>query len=500
MRNLILCLTLALAVAALSACGPAGPANPADIALPENIFDLRWEDRSPFRSGLIASEQGVLEELPGASLYRLNLTLGENRTHLVGEEQIRYTNQEDVPLNEIYLRLFPSISGGSTSILQAQIDGEDVFPGYELEDSALRLPLAEPLQPGQKIVIRLVFAVEVPEGEGGNYAAFSYSDGVLALAHFYPMIPVYNDEGWNLEVPPPYGDVTFNDSSFYLVRVTAPSSLTLVASGVEVDRTREVGEQRVTFAAGPMRDFYLVASEAYEFVSQQVGATAIHSYYTPGLVDGGRRALRYAAEALDLFNREFGTYPFTEFDLVGTATTAGGIEYPGITAIASRLYDPENPDSASGYFEGVVAHETGHQWFYSLVGNDQVDEPWLDESLTQYLTLLYFQDAYGEPGWSGFAGSLYGRWDRVSRAQIPVGMPVASYTEAEYGAIVYGRGAIFFMGLAEAMGDSAFRAFLRDYYQTYRWGIATTADLEATAEAHCACDLTPLFEQWIYPE
>jgi len=466
--------------------------------MPDSLFDLPWEDRSPFRSGLIASEQGVLAELPGASLYRLNLILADDRTHLEGEERIRYTNEEDVPLDEIYLRLFPNILGGSTTILQAQIDEQDVIPGYESESSALRLPLAKPMQPGQQAVVRLAFAVEVPEGEGSNYAAFSYLEGVLALAHFYPVIPVYDDQGWNLDIPSPYGDMTFNDSSFYLVRVTAPSSLTLVASGVEIDRTQEGGEQRVTFAAGPMRDFYLVASEAYGIASQQVGETAIHSYYIPGLEYGGRQALSYAEEALDLFSREFGTYPFTEFDIVSTATTAGGIEYPGITAIASRLYDPENPDFASEYFEGTVAHETGHQWFYSLVGNDQVNEPWLDESLVQYLTLLYFQDAYGEPGWSGFSDSLYDRWDRVSRAQIPIGMPVASYTETEYGAIVYGRGPIFFMALAEAMGDSAFQAFLRDYYQTYRWGIATTADLKSTAEAHCACDLTPLFEQWIY--
>ncbi len=28
--------------------------------------------------------------------------------------------------------------------------------------------------------------------------------------------------------------------------------------------------------------------------------------------------------------------------------------------------------------EWIVVHEVLHQWWYSLVGNDQVNEPWLD--------------------------------------------------------------------------------------------------------------------------
>jgi aminopeptidase N len=52
--------------------------------------------------------------------------------------------------------------------------------------------------------------------------------------------------------------------------------------------------------------------------------------------------------------------------------------------------------------------------------------------------------------------------------------------------------------LAETMGPEAFEAFLRDYYQTYRWGTVTEADFKQTAERHCGCDLTELFETWVY--
>jgi aminopeptidase N len=148
--------------------------------------------------------------------------------------------------------------------------------------------------------------------------------------------------------------------------------------------------------------------------------------------------------------------------------------------------------------EGVVAHEVAHQWFYSVVGNNQVDEPWVDEALVQYATLLYYQDVHSSSGAAGFRGSLERRWNRVDRADIPIGMPVRAYTDQEYGAIVYGRGPLFIETLAKEMGQETFAAFLRDYYQTYQWGIATGDGFKQLAEGHCACDLTALFETWVY--
>jgi aminopeptidase N len=107
---------------------------------------------------------------------------------------------------------------------------------------------------------------------------------------------------------------------------------------------------------------------------------------------------------------------------------------------------------------------------------------------------------HGEEGAAGFRRSLQRRWDGVNEADIPIGLPVEAYTPEEYSGIVYGRGPLFIEVLAEEMGQEAFDAFIRDYYQTYRWEIATGADFEALAEQHCGCNLTPLFEAWIYPK
>jgi aminopeptidase N len=208
-------------------------------------------------------------------------------------------------------------------------------------------------------------------------------------------------------------------------------------------------------------------------------------------------------QAIESYSGRFAPYPFTELDLVTTPTLALGIEYPGI--IANRLGMYVSDESTGGtankiLLESTTAHEVGHQWFYNLVGNDQLDEPWLDEALAQYATYLYYLDQYGPEGAQAFYQSLEGRWNRVEEDNVPIGLPVAAYSGAEYGAIVYGRGPIFFTELAQTMGQDIFDDFLRDYTEVHKWGIATTASLKQVAEAHCNCDLTALFDAWVYPQ
>lgn len=474
-----------------------GPAT----ALPAaSFFDVDWDDRELFRSGLVAAAQDALEEQPGASVYHLNLNIDDSLTQVTGWQEVRYTNNEEMALEEIAFRLFPNLTGGATVVSNLVVDGQPAEPRYAQEDSVLFAPLPQPLQPGEQTVIGMDFAVTVPtDAASSNYGTFAYLEDVLALAHPYPMIAVYDDEGWNTEIAPPDGDVVYADASYYLVQVTAPADLTVVTSGVTLDRQQVDDSQTLAIAAGPARDFYLAASPSYQMVSWQVGETTINSYAPAKLKRSAAEVAEIGAQTLEALAARLGPYPYSELDLVSTATSALGVEYPGIIALTTDIYGR----GFGHYLESTVAHEVAHQWFYNLVGNDQVDEPWLDEALTQFATLLYFGDQHGPAGARAFRESLKGRWEHSDDEKIPVGLPVAAYSQGgqypgTYGAIVYGRGALFFEALRDEMGQEAFDQFLVDYVQTYRWGIATADSLRVLAEQHCGCDLTALFEEWIY--
>ncbi len=474
-----------------SSTATATPALPAPM-----LSDIPWDDRSVFEPGLIPSQRNALKELPGASVYHLDLTINEDMTHVSGKLEVRYTNTEDVNLNEIVFRLFPNILDGKMTVSDVLLNGSPTKTMQENQDSVLMVGMPYPLQPGDQAVISMNYQVEIPTTEGGNYAVLATIDGVMALAHAYPMIPAYDDEnGWYVETPPNYGDVTYSDTAYYLVRASLPAGQTVDASGFEIDRKEQEGKEIITWAAGPMRDFYLVSSARYQVMEEKVGDTVVRAYAPGELGAENELALQYAIDALTTFNEAYEDYPFTELAVAGTPTTAGGVEYPGIVVVALSLYDEEQP-----FFEVATAHEVGHQWFYSVVGNDQIHHPWLDESLTQYNTMLYFGKVYGPAGYEEERTSQQLRWDYIDDADIPLDLPVAAYDEAEYSGIIYGRGGVFFDELRKQMGDDAFAKFQKDYYHTYKWGIATTDGLKNVAEAACNCDLTPLFEAWVYPK
>jgi hypothetical protein len=505
-----ICMCLLLASCSTPAQPQPGTRVPTETLAPTQTltpqpdpFDTPWSDRSIFKSGLVEEAQPALDDLGGASVYHIEFDIASDLYHASGHQQVQYTNTESVDLQEIEFRLFPNILGGKMEVANLTAGGQVVSPTYGLNRSLLTVPLSPPLAPGQSIVIGMDFEVTVPQTTELNYGVLAYVEDVLALAHAYPMVAVYDDEGWNAEIPPQAGDVTYADASFFLVKVVAPKDVTLVTSGKEIERTADENTQTVYVASGPARDFYLAASPNYVAVQETIGETTIRSFAPRDLEKGSQEAMDTAAKALKDYSRRYAPYPYTELDIVSTPTLAFGIEYPGMIAITSRIYDVNtdiNGTPAAVYLESTVAHETGHQWFYNLVGNDQLDDPWLDESLTQFATLQYYEDQYGPQGAEGFEQSLKGRWARVGNEKIPVGLPVADYDGQEYSAIVYGRGPLFFAALRNEMGLETFDAFLKDYTEQLSWKISTPEFLQSLAEQHCACDLDALFQEWIYPQ
>ncbi len=495
-----------VATAPTTAAAPASPEAPAETpsaAEPGTpLFGPAWGDRTVYAAGLVASEQQTLDGLPGASEYRIDLRIADSLTQVTGEQQVRYTNREDVPLDEIYLRLFPNALGGKMRVSDVTVDGAGVTPEYQYDGTAIRVPLPQPLAVGASTVLGLKYRIDVPRSLDKGYGLLSYTDDVLALDTPYAVVPVYNEEGWNVETPPGNADTSFNDVSFYQVRVTAPAELKLVTTGVETGREAAAGEQIVTFAQGPGRDFWVAGSPDYVMKTQQAGETLIKSYARPGEDDAQKVALDAAAKALEVYGRRFGPYPYTELDVAATPMLALGIEYPGAVGISARIFEPDskpNNGSAGVIVESTVAHELAHQWFYNLVGNDQIDEPWVDEAMAQYGTGLYFTDNYGQAAGEAWRETWGSRWDRSDREEKPVGLPARDYTEREYSAIVYGRGPLFLSALAERMGQAKFDQFLKEYSTRFRWGIATADEFKTEAAAACGCDLSDLYRKWLDP-
>ena len=466
------------------------PTLPLPIPTNGAPFNIPWDDRSLFRTRLTSSYQNILDNLPRASTYHLAFNFSDPPNAVIGVEEVAYTNQETVYLTEVDFAIFSEILGGSIKITNVLLDDRPATPIFS--PGLMRIQLAVPLKPGEKVIFHIDFSVTLPT-QGGDfyYGIFGYNEGILSLAHAYPTILVYNEQGWNNKLPDLDGDPLFSDTSFYLVSIDAPTDLTLVASGLEVDRHEANGRQKVLYADGPARDFYLAASKDYIKQSEKVGEITFNSFTPSSLNQYSKSSLKAAEAAVEDFSRRYAPYPYTEFSIVPIVTSAGGVEFPGLTAVGLNVYNQGN------FLEVVVVHEAGHQWFYNMVGNETQQEPWLDESLAQFVTCQYFLDKYGTQAEQSCKDEMQANWDSIPDRDIPIGEPVSAYTSEGYVAIIYGRGPFFFMALREQIGQSVFDKLMHDYTTSFAWDIATSDGFKKLAEKDCNCDLTALFQEWV---
>lgn len=491
---------------------PAAPATPTPTAtltptptppqppIPTPEVDLT--DRSLYAANLKPAFAGDVDLVPHAPHYFIRAELLPGPTPLVrGVERVRYVNQEATPLDAIYFRLYPNLPGygGASQAGPVIVDNRFVSPTLEYADSALRVSLAAPLPPGAAADITLWFTATLPTnvtpGTAGS-GLYGFFGGVYDLAGFYPTIPVYDDEGWNLEVAATFGDATFTDIAFHQVEFTLPGALQIVASGsVLEERPNPDGTTTWRLAAGPMRAFYLAASEHYRAISQEVNGATVNSWHLPGGEEGARTALAYATSSLATFEQLFGPYPYRELDVAAMPTTAFGMEYPGVIDIAQSFYGPNG-----GAFAISVVHEVAHQWWYNLVGNDQPDEPWLDEALCNYAVYLHYEAVNWPEMRDAMMNNIF--WYRYNAARNlgidrPVGGPVTGFDPANYINMVYSKGPLFLHAVRERMGDQAFFAALADYAATHRYGVAYPEDLLAAFRRHTTAPLDDLYTEWI---
>jgi hypothetical protein len=465
----------------------------------------------PFNDGLEVVRPEFQAELPGlaqAPRYAIAWKIAGDGSYQ-GVETVRLTNTEGLALDRLYFRLLPnggkSYGNGSLTVSEARLNGQAVDTSLSVDDTALELTLPQPLAAGESLTVTLAFAGTTPhdygpEGEQG-YGIYNLTRNILTLANAYPILAVYDQQGWNLDAVSEIGDSVYSDTAFYSVRLCLPEGWLVAATGPQVDGPSGEADGCTLHASGPTRDFFIAASPDFQVTEQQVGEVTVRSFALPNDAAGSQAALAVAARSMDILQQRFGDYVFNRFDVVETPLMyAAGVEYPGLVLIDADMYaEPEDP-----VFIMTIAHEVSHQWWYSLVGNDVFDEPWLDEALATYSSMLYFEATPGGARPRDFLELWRNRWQQLrdEGGDEPVVKPLSYFEQPEkqkaYGAVVYRKGALFFDALRKEIGDEAFFGALRKFYAQKRYGIATTQDLLALFEQESGRSLQDLYQEWLF--
>ncbi len=266
------------------------------------------------------------------------------------------------------------------------------------------------------------------------------------------------------------------------------------------------GTERAIYnvTATNVRDFAAVCSRYFAVSSKKVQSggtdTVVYTYTMEGSF-GQDESLEAAANAVKAYSELVGPYPYPTFSVVETDFFIGGMEYPNIVLIDKSLYE----DTQAYWLEYVIAHEVGHQWFYGVVGSDQVMEPWLDEALTEYLTLCYYGYTYDEQAqqthFEQFVEFSYMFCDisgYIPEGQDRVGLPVTSYdTDYAYSAVVYSRGTMMMDSLADEIGQDKLFDALGVYFTTCAGKRATKEDLLRILDEQTGYDCTSFINEWL---
>lgn len=386
-------------------------------------------------------------------------------------------------------------SFGGIEVSRVKIGANDAEWVYDGDaDTFLNVSLIDELFPDERVKIEIDYKLILPNV---NHR-FGWGENAVNFANFYPIACVYHEgEGFCSDDYMANGDPFYSDVANYSVTVSYPQYMRLAAGGDNIS-TRENGNLKTsTFTSKNVRDTAFVLSQKFDHISGIANKTTVDYYFYDD--ENADDSLRTAIEAVKFFSDKFGDYPYSNLAVVQTNFVHGGMEYPRLVMIS---------DAESGEdYEYVIVHEIAHQWWYGVVGNDEYNEAWLDESLTEYSTALFYEnhEEYSisyESIVSG-ANDTYKFFLEVYSSvagdvDTSMNRPVDEYaTEPEYVNNIYTRGILMFDALREILGEKRFYACLKAYSSEFAYKNATTRDFVSVFSSKSRINLESFFDSWL---
>jgi hypothetical protein len=428
--------------------------------------------------------------------YQISARFDYDWSFVSVDQTITYTNSSGAPIADLLLVVEANRRFDTFRLKSLSWESGEPVESYQMEFHRLRIPLNQPLEPGQAVILKISYDLNLPEIPSPSAVdrplPFGYSTRQTNLVDWYPFFPPYLPEtGWAVHDPWFFGEHQVYDLGDYEVEIEMTGvrqNVTMAASA-----PAEIDGRTYRYQMSSARSFAVSASNIYTVFSKKVGEVMVYSYAFTFDEKGGERALVDTAAALELYSRLFGPYPHKTLSVV-EADFLDGMEYDGLFFLSRGFYALFD-GSPLGYLTAIAVHETAHQWWYGVVGNNQALEPWLDETLCTYTELLYYENLYPDlvDGW----------WEFRVDYQQPSGLidgAIYDYNGfVSYRDATYLRGAQFIHELRGLIGDQAFFSFLQDYVSRSSlkpYGLASAGDFFATLLEHTSEDLRPLLEEY----
>ena len=459
--------------------GPArSPADTADTGVHYNMRARLWPEKRLIQGWL----QVRLRNNPATSPLAGKHLLKEVRFHL-------YLNGFSGP-DTLFMRegrgrmrysRFDPEQPGWIKVLSVY-HAQTVLKHRLLEDgTVLAVDLEEPLGPGEDLSLMLEFESRLPR----VFARTGFAGDFFMVGQWYPKLGFLRRDGtWHC---PPYHpfEEYFAPFASYAVELTLPYAYRVAATGTSLEKRRAEDVLAVhRLRAVGVHDFAFAAWPTFSRSERFISGVRVSLSTVPGR-GADERIFAATAQGLERLQRWFFPYPYEQLSVVDVPTRAmgaGGMEYP-------TLFTTWTPRWVPGWHHGVdilVLHELTHQYFQGMVASDEVEQPWLDEGVTTYVTGLLADQAYGADRSIMDLGPVRLGHHQLRRLSAmrdgkrprPVGSAARSFpTASAYSRTVYSRAALMLATVEDLMGRPAMLKALGAYARRHAFGHPGTFDL-----------------------
>jgi hypothetical protein len=397
------------------------------------------------------------------------------RHRLEAVQRVTVPNTFGASVPDIVFNVPAAHKPGVFTLHSVEIDGVPLK--HQLDGTTLRVPLGQPLSPDESVTLTLDFTVRVPElldPPSFADANLAYTGEALMAGYWYPVLaPHRSGPGWLVTPWYPIGDPFVSESADYTAIITATPGVTLVSGG-DVNRAGNVWRYNLPRA----RTFGFIASPFYQTLSLTSAGKTYEVSVMPRHAALAPITLQTLIKAERLFAALYGPYPYRA---LRAAEFSGpwSMESAGFFVLGAAEFDDYDGTNRNRLIR-VTAHETSHQWWYGVVGNDQLREPWLDESLARFNELRYFE-AFAPRDVVWWWNTVIG----ATQPSRPLNSPSSAFTRhGAYLDSIYNQGARYLDLLRTRLGAEIFNAFLRDLYQHSMFRLITADDFFEILSSH----------------
>ncbi len=496
---------LAVGMLLLAGCGAAGPAAKAPareaplriVEPPLPKLPVVAVQDTEISTRTIATDVAALAALraahpgdgivrgPGQLVFNIDLALRPKEHAFAAHLEVHMQDNIGQPIPVIYFNAWPDahhfrIVGGYEQVAHVTVDGSPVR--FSLRGTLLRVYPRTPVAPGQSVIVAMDLKAKLPEIPD----RYGWTGQQMALGNWFPMPAVHDQYGW---VTPPYysgGDSFYSLTAAFHLHVTAPKGYVYAVTGDEQGSVEHPdGTVTTDYSAVGVRDVALMGDSAYQVISGSVDGVRVLTYSPPRDLPTARQMERIGLQAMHYYDQLYGQYPFSSVSICLMQGWFDGMEYPRLVMVVP---DPTFADAGQALADRVtVSHELAHQWFFSLVGDDEYLTPWLDEAFATFSSYRF--------------ANIPQPWAYDNQETDDVTDPVSAFPDPDfsvapsddYDEAVYVNGSYALEQLRTIMGyetgASVFDQMMRAYVQRYEYRVATSQDfLHYVEQAFAAQD------------